>query len=258
VAEPAISHTVRPEGEDALADAVWRLRSRGCWTEAAALLTPLVPRQPDAALRQAALYIECCGYTGEGWDRAEEALRTAEALPLSDEERGLAACERGQLAYAATQQGVRDRTDEARSALGRAAALLRPAGPARPLLDYRRGLMAQYLSDSPQDAEAAYRRAHAEVAGRRDRESRLLHAAVLLQLGTLELLGGELTEARALFTQCLRLREETGYLVGIAPALTALAEAVPAPQAARLRGEAARLSQLLGNGPGAPRAPGDG
>ncbi|MGW6097739.1 hypothetical protein ACWFRK_26035, partial [Streptomyces sp. NPDC055157] len=42
------------------------------------------------------------------------------------DDRGAAACERGQLAYAATVLGVRDRADEARSALGRAAALLSP------------------------------------------------------------------------------------------------------------------------------------
>jgi hypothetical protein len=254
VAEPAISRSGRPEGDAAIADAIWRLRSRGCWADAAALLAAPAPHQPDAALHRAALYIERCCYTGEGWDRAEEALRLAEALALSDEERGLAACERGQLAYAATQRGVRDRTDEARSALGRAAALLHPSGPGRPLLDYRRGLMAQHLSDSPQDAEAAYRRAHTEAARRPDRESRLLCAAVLLQLGTLDLLNGELADARQQFTQCLRLREETGFLVGMAPALIALAGAAPAPEAARLRREAARFTGLLreGNPPEEP------
>lgn len=248
MAESAVSRSVRPEGEEALTEAVWRLRSRGRWTEAAALLGPPAPGRPAAALRRAALLVERCGHTGEGWEEAETALRAAEAVAHGDEERGLAACERGQLAYAATRQGVRDRTDEARSALGRAAALLRPSGPARPLLDYRRGLMAQYLGDSPQDAEAAYRRAYAESAGRPDREGRLLTAAVLLQLGTLELLAGELAEARTLFTRCLRLREETGYLIGTPQALTALAEAVPAPETARLREEAARLTRLLAAG----------
>ena len=73
--------------------------------------------------------VERCLYTEQGWADAEDALRAAEALAHNDDERGAAACERGQLAYAATLLGVRDRADEARSALGRAAALLPPGAP---------------------------------------------------------------------------------------------------------------------------------
>ena len=88
--------------------------------------------EPAARSQRAALLVERCLYTEQGWAEAEDALRTAEALARSDDERGAAACERGQLAYAATLLGVRDRADEARAALGRAAALLAAgrAGPA--------------------------------------------------------------------------------------------------------------------------------
>lgn len=147
--------------------AIWRLRSRGCWTDAAALLAPRAA-EPAAALERAALLIERCLYTEKGWADAEEALRAAEAVARTDEERGAAACERGYLAYASTLLGVRDRADEARMALGRAAALIAPAAEGRPLLDFRRGLIAQNLGDSPQAARAAYRRAHAGATAQGD------------------------------------------------------------------------------------------
>ncbi|MCP9943778.1 hypothetical protein LUX12_01540 [Streptomyces somaliensis] len=233
------------EGDDPLQTAVWRLRSRACWTDAAALLAPAAG-DPPIAVQRAALLIERCLYTESGWAEAEEALRAAEAAARADEERGAAACERGYLAYAATVHGVRDRADEARAALGRAAALLGPSSPGRALLDFRRGLLAQYLADTPQAAHAAYRRAHAAAAAREDA---LLMSFTWRQLAGLALREGELAEARHGFAESLRLREELGYLVGTAPALAALADAEPEPEASRLRAEARRLFHLLGGVP---------
>ncbi|MEW1656077.1 hypothetical protein [Streptomyces sp. NPDC093707] len=232
--------------DDPLARAVWRLRSRGCWLDAAALLEPHAARQPSAALHRAALLVERCMFTATGWAEAEDALRTAEALAGDDGERGAAACERGQLAYTATVLGVRDRADEARSALGRAAALLAPGTPGRPLLDFRRGLLAERLADSPDAARAAYRRAH---AGATTHDDPLLLSFTWRHLAGLALRDGELAEARHGFTESLRIREELGFLVGTAPALAALAEAAPEDEAARLRTEAARLFRLMGGVP---------
>ncbi|MDB1089207.1 hypothetical protein PJ985_16720 [Streptomyces sp. ACA25] len=246
MAGTAIPRTVRPAGEDPLARAVWRLRSRACWEDAAALLAPSAEQDAGAALQRAELLIEHCLFTSAGWNRAEEALRSAESLSLSDVERGAAACARGYLAYASTRLEVRDRTDEARAALGRAAALLGPGEPGRARLDFRRGLMAQHLSGTPQAAEAAYRRAHAEAAAGGDL---LLCSATWQQLGTLALLAGDAAAAREAFSESLRLREETGFLVGIAPALMALAEVQPEEEAGRLRTEAGRLFRLLGEVP---------
>ncbi|MDT0344073.1 hypothetical protein RM590_15815 [Streptomyces sp. DSM 44938] len=225
---------------------MWRLRSRGCWEDAAALLDPLAATQPPAALLRAELLVERCMFTSEGWGRAEEALRAAESLSLDDEERGAAACERGYLAYASTLLRVRDRADEARAALGRAAALLAPDSPGRALLDFRRGLMAQHIGGNPQAAEAAYRRAHNTALAREDA---LLGSYTWRHLAALALDAGDVQEARHGFAESLRLREETGFLVGIAPALVALAEAHPEPEAGRLRAEATRLYRLLGGVP---------
>ncbi|WP_175407240.1 hypothetical protein [Streptomyces sp. TRM64462] len=245
MAHTAMSGSGTTEGDDPLQTAVWRLRSRGCWTDAAALLSPTAD-QPLVAVQRAALLIERCLYTERGWPDAEDALRAAEAVAQADEERGAAACERGYLAYAATLHGVRDRADEARAALGRAAALLAPASAGRPLLDFRRGLLAQYLADTPQAALAAYRRAHAGATAQGDT---LLLSFTWRHLAGLALRDGEVAEARHGFAESLRLREELGYLVGTAPALAALADAEPEPEASRLRAEAQRLFRLLGGVP---------
>ncbi|MET9291448.1 hypothetical protein [Streptomyces sp. NPDC003077] len=231
---------------EALEGAVWRLRSRGCWDDAAALLEPHAAHHAPAALRRAALLVERCMFTATGWAAAEDALRTAEALAADDEERGAAACERGYLAYAATVLGVRDRADEARSALGRAAALLAPTSSGRALLDFRRGLVAEHLADSPQAARAAYRRAH---AGATAHGQELLLSFTWRHLAGLALRDGEVAEARHGFAESLRIREELGFLIGTAPALAALADAAPEPEAERLRVEAARLFRLMGGVP---------
>ncbi|MEU1626006.1 hypothetical protein ABZ746_11915 [Streptomyces sp. NPDC020096] len=223
--------------------AVWRLRSRGCWTEAAALLAEPGASEAHAALRRASLLIERCLFTGDGWAEAEDALRTAEALAGTDGERGRAACERGQLAYAATLFGVRDRADEAHSALGRGAALLPPGAADRALLDFRRGLLSENLAGDPAGARLAYRRAHAAATAHGDR---LLVSFTWRHLAGLALRDGELAEARYGFVESLRIREELGYLIGTPPALVSLAEVEPEPESTRLRTEATRLFRLLG------------
>jgi tetratricopeptide (TPR) repeat protein len=245
VAHTAMSGSGTTVGDDPLQTAVWRLRSRGCWTDAAALLAPHSSAAAPA-LQRASLLVERCLFTAVGWAEAEDALRVAEATAREDDERGAAACERGHLAYASTLLGARDRADEARSALGRAAALLTPTAPGRALLDFRRGLIAEHLSDSPESARAAYRRAH---AGATAHGQTLLLSFTWRHLAGLALREGEVAEARHGFAESLRIREELGYLVGTAPALAALAEAEPEAEAARLRAEAGRLFRLLGGVP---------
>ncbi|MET8827887.1 hypothetical protein ABZX40_19110 [Streptomyces sp. NPDC004610] len=243
VAHTAMSGSGTTADDDPLQTAVWRLRSRACWTDAAELLRP---DTPAASVQRASLLVERCLYTEQGWSEAEDALRTAEALAHSDEERGAAACERGYLAYASTVLAVRDRADEARAALGRAAALIPPDAAGRALLDFRRGLVAENLSRSPQAARAAYRRAHGGASARSDA---LLLSFTWRHLAGLALRDGELAEARHGFAESLRIREELGYLVGTAPALASLADTETEPEASRLREEARRLFRLLGGVP---------
>ncbi|KAF4408956.1 MULTISPECIES: hypothetical protein [Streptomyces] len=232
--------------DDPVRRAVWRLRSRGCWEDAAALLAPAAVTEPSAALARTAVLVERCVFTASGWEDAEDALRSAEALVTDDEERGAAACERGHLAYASTLFRVRDRVDEARSALGRSAALLPPGSPNRALLDFRRGLVAQHLAHDAQGAQAAFTRAHAGATANGDQ---LLLSFTWRHLASMAEQEGNPAEARHGFAESLRLREELGYLIGIAPALSALADVEPEPDASRLRAEAGRLVRLLGGVP---------
>lgn len=226
--------------------AVWRLRSRGCWNDAAELLAPLATTDPAAARLRSSVLTEQCMFTAGGWEIAEDALRAAEAIAHTDDERGAAACERGHLAYTATLFGNRDRADEARSALGRAAALLGPDSPTRPLLDFRRGLLAQHLSRNASSAQAAFQRAHAAALAHGDT---LLSSFTWRHLAAMAEENGDRAEARHGFAESLRIREELGYLIGIAPALVALASVEPEAEAARLRAEAGRLVRLLGGVP---------
>ena len=226
---------------------IWRLRARGCWSEAAAMLAPFCEDDAGAALRRAELLVEACFYLVEGWSEAEDALRTAEALAGTDEERGAAASERGHLAYGATLFSVQDRADEARSAFGRGAALLAPGSPGRPLLDFRRGLVAENIAQNPAAARAAYRRAHAGAVAHGDT---FLTSFTWRHLAGLAAAEGDLAEARHGFGESLRIRVSLGHLVGAAPALLSLSDVATDPEeAARLRTEATRLYDLLGGVP---------
>ncbi|MFE7488997.1 hypothetical protein, partial [Kitasatospora sp. NPDC057541] len=167
---------------------------------------------------------------------------------------------RGFLAYVASVLGARDRLDEAQAALGRTSALLPPDAPGRPLLDFRRGLVAENLLRDPTAAWIAYRRAH-DGAGERGDE--LLRSSTWRHLAALALAAGDRERAWEGFDASLRLREQLGFTVGVAPALAALAEVSEPAEATRLRAEAARLVQALGGVPvwlarqlGAGRAPG--
>ncbi|MFC6598528.1 hypothetical protein [Kitasatospora paranensis] len=245
-----------------MADAVWRLRSRGCWQEAAELLRPAAARDPAAALERAELLIEQCMFTAANWAEAEAALRLAEAVAGGPEQRAAAACARGFLAYVASVLGRRDRLDEAQAALGRTSALLPPDAPGRPLLDFRRGLVAENLLHDPAAARMAYRRAHDAATERGDG---LLCSYTWRHLAGLAQAAGDRARAAEGFRTSLRLREELGFTVGVAPALASLAEVAEPTEATRLRAEAARLVQALGGVPvwlvarlPAPGGPADG
>lgn len=219
------------------------LRGRGLW-EAAALLLP----DADGSQERAELLAEAAYFRRDGWAAAEAALRAAEAAARSPEARAAAACTRGFLAYAATAQRVHDRLDEAQAALGRASALLPPEAALRPLLDFRRGLVAQLRLQDPAAARTAFRRAH---AGAELHQDLVLLSATWYRLAGVALADGNAAGARHGFTESLRLCERTGFAIGLAPALAALADAsASAPAEARqLRAEARRLQAAFGGLP---------
>jgi hypothetical protein len=241
-----------PDGSDPGAAArddgatVWLLRSRGCWQAAAALLEPSAAHSPEAALERAELLIERALFENQGWGEAESALRLAEAGARAAADRAAAACARGYLAYCATLLQVHDRLDEAQMALGRASAMLPPDAPGRPLLDFRRGLVAENLLKDPASARTAYRRAHAGAEQQRDD---LLLSYTWRHLASIAQQDGNLAGARHGFAESLRLRELAGFAVGIAPALASLAAVSPSPEAVLLRAQAARLVRTFGNVP---------
>jgi tetratricopeptide (TPR) repeat protein len=221
---------------------LWRLRARACWDIAAQLLAPYAPHDAEVSLRRAELLIERCLFTARGWDAAEAALRQAEAAAHTDRQRAAAACERGFLAYASTALNVHDRLDEAQAALGRASALLAPDDPRRALLHFRRGLVAEALLGDRSAARAAYLRAH---AGAEQLQDDLLRSYTWRHLAALAQDDGNLAGARHGFGESLRLREELGFAVGIAPALVSLADVSPTPEAASLRAQARRLVDVF-------------
>ena len=119
-----------------------------CWADAALCSQPRHRSRPPRCSGPRCWWSAACSPAGLGGGRGRAAHGRG-AGPGATTTRGGAACERGHLAYAATLLGVRDRADEARAALGRAAALLAPGGPAGPLLDFRRGLLAENLARLP-------------------------------------------------------------------------------------------------------------
>ena len=245
------AHTEQTDHEESgayeEAPAVWRLRSRGCWTEAAALLAEPGATDPDIALRRAALLIERCVFTAEGWGEAEDALRTAEALAGTDERAwpgGVRARSSGLRLHVAA--GPRPRRRGTLRAGPQRRRCCPRAARDRALLDFRRGLIAENLSGDPAGARPAFRRAHAGATAHGDQ---LLCSFTWRHLAGLALRDGELAEARHGFTESLRIREELGYLIGMPPALVSLAEVEPEPEATRLRAEATRLFRPLGGVP---------
>ncbi|MBF9070255.1 hypothetical protein I2501_19700 [Streptacidiphilus sp. NEAU-YB345] len=221
---------------------MWLLRSRGCWEAAAELLGT----GPADAVERAELLIEAAFFTGDGWEEAETALRAAESVARSNHERAEAACARGFLAYGATLLKVHDRLDEAQAALGRASALLPPDDPSRPLLDFRRGLIAHLLLEDVTAARTAYRRAH---AGAEQQQDAHLLSYTWRHLASIAQEDGNTAGARHGYAESLRLREETGFAIGIAPALATLAEVSPAAEAVQLRAQAQRLVRAFAGTP---------
>ncbi|WP_197081124.1 hypothetical protein [Gordoniibacillus kamchatkensis] len=232
------SYAAHWPGADAvpLQAAVWRLRVRGCWNEAASLLAEAARHNPAAALECAALLTEKCLFTHDGWQDAEEAMTHAEAMAGDDKAAvGAAASERAFLAYAAALAGGQDRKAEAFAALDKAGNCLDEHSPGWAQHEFRRGLLFENLTGDLVAAQAAYERAHAAAEANGDA---MLLSYTSRHLGSIAQRSGELNKAHHYYSESLRLREETAFAIGIAPALAALASVSAEPEASRLRAEA--------------------
>lgn len=159
---------------------------------------------------------------------------------------GAAASERAFLAYTRTLLNGQDQAAAAYAAMAKADGCLSEHSPAWPLLEFRRGLIAENLGGDLSAARAAYERAHTAADTNGDA---LLLSYTWRHLGSIAQQEGDLNKARHCFSESLRLREETGFAIGISPALVALASVSAEPEASRLHAEAARFARAFGGVP---------
>jgi hypothetical protein len=220
-----------------------RLRLRGCWSEAAALLAGPAETDFAAALARAEVLVEAAMFTLDGWAEAHAAVDQADRLAHDPRTRGLVATERGNLAYAETMRSTPGAADTARECYAAADRLLPPGDPARAALDFRRGVLAETVDEDRPAARAWYERAHAAAS------TDLLRSYTWRHLASVAADEGDLAYARHGFAESLRLRERCGFLVGLAAALDALASVSEEPAAGALRAEAARLVRAFGGVP---------
>ena len=190
-----------------------------------------------------------CFYHVDGWSQAEDALRTAEALAGTDEERGAAACERGlpRLRRDAASRYATGPTRPARRfGPQRGAARARLARTGR-CWTSGAGLIAENIAETRRPRG---RRTGARTRGPWRTATRFLTSFTWRHLAGLAAAEGDLAEARHGFAESLRIRVSLGHLVGAAPALLSLSDVAADPEeAARLRAEAARLYDLMGGVP---------
>jgi tetratricopeptide (TPR) repeat protein len=159
---------------------------------------------------------------------------------------GAVASERAFFAYAMTLLGGQDQAVKARNALEYADRHLSDLSPFRPLLEFRRGLLAENLDEDLKAAVTAYNRAHAAAEANGDE---LLLSYTSRHLGSIAEQEGDHHTARRYFAESLRLREVSGFVIGIAPALVALASVSPEGEAETLLSEARRLVRAFGGVP---------
>ncbi|GAA4901879.1 hypothetical protein GCM10023223_17270 [Stackebrandtia albiflava] len=215
------------------------MRLRGCWDEIVGLLVDGAQHTPGDAVELGATLVEKSTYTLDGWALAEDALRQAEQLAEDDRQLvGAVHSERALLYWAMTRHRVEDRGADARTALAMAEEYLPLHSPRRRTLTFRRGLVVEYLDADPAGAVPHYEAARQAA---RDGRDELLASLSWRQLGSCAQAVDDVATAAEAYREALRAATSAGYLVGLAPALAALAEVAAPEEADRLRSEAGRL-----------------
>lgn len=202
-------------------------------------------------------------FTVDNWPQAADAISHAQTCAADDPELAAAAATEqaylmyGLVLFRVDPAGEDHYAQAALEALDAADRLLEPSSSHRALLEFRRGLIYEKLGQDPVAAVAAYRNADAMAAALDDE---WLLSYTRRHLGFHVYRNGG-TGARTLLEQSVRLRESCGFIVGLAPALTALARVCDASEAMRLRSEASRLVRAFGGVPAwmnkVPAWPGD-
>jgi tetratricopeptide (TPR) repeat protein len=221
---------------------IFQLRARGCWNEGAVSLANAAKTDPVVALQCAALLTEQFMFTLDGWQEAEEALSCAEALSENPEDVGATASERAFFSYIQTLMGGNNQTERAFSAMELADRHLRADSPFRPLFEFRRGLLAENLKRDTEEARKAYTLAHNAAKMGSDK---LLLSYTYRHLGSLAEQEEDFDKAYQNYTLSLRLREEIGFAIGIAPALVTLAQVSTKAEKTKLLAEAKRFVQAF-------------
>jgi tetratricopeptide (TPR) repeat protein len=225
---------------------VQRLRSRACWDEAASLLAPAAKTVSSTALLRASTLVEQCIFALSGWEETDAALTHAEAIASDNEQAGAVASERAFFGYTATLLNGKEQTDQARSAIEAADALLSANSRFRPLMEFRHGLIFENLSKDIARARSSYELAHEGATAIGDE---LLLSYTWRHLGSVAQQEGDVERARNCYAESLRLREKAGFLIGIAPALMTLASVSGEPEASQMITEAKRLVKSLNGVP---------
>jgi tetratricopeptide (TPR) repeat protein len=227
----------------ALITDVERLRGRGCWREAAELLAMRSKADFSIALRRAEVLVEAHMFSGEGLQDALTAVADAERASRGSQ-LGLAVTERAVLALACFKAGDKHSGVEAEALIQRAIGIIDDDIEAGKVL-FTLGAIREAHGDLG-GARDAYQAAYEHV----DIDKNPVVASMILRHGAeLSRQRSEIAQARLALLQAINLREASGFSVGLAPLLFALAELSQGAEAERLVCEAGRLVRAFGGVP---------
>ena len=175
-------------------------------------------------------------FTGEGLQDAMKAIAAAEGFASRGSQSGLALTERAVLALARFKAGDRHSDVEAEALIERAIEMVDDDVEVAKVL-FTSGAIREAHGDLG-GASAAYQSAYERVD---IDKSPVLASMILRHRAELARQRNEIVQARVELLKAINLREVSGFSVGLAPLLSALAELSQGAEAERLGCEARRL-----------------
>jgi tetratricopeptide (TPR) repeat protein len=198
----------------------------------------------SVALRRAELLVEAYMFSGEGVQDALNAIADAEGFASRGSQSGLALTERAILALARFKAGDKRSGVEAEALIERAIEVVDDDIEAGKVL-FTLGAIREARGDLG-GAREAYQSAYEQVD---IDKSPVLASMILRHRAELARQRNEIAQARVELFKAIRLREVSGFSVGLAPLLSALAELSQGSEAERLVCEAGRLLRAFGGVP---------